>query len=254
MQKPVFKPFLILLLALLALYSCVLVPAYQIIASDLVLMDTLWFDAVDLLLQWAEIAGSGALFAFAVFGAVRGGRQELKRMLLILGGALLFKYVAAILAISIVYGTIDFTYNYGGYIAAFLIEAGLLGALLYFSCRLSEQHQAKNRATKNAAATLGIAAQQEPPLLPFTAFFERKNPLQRIVMLAMGVYTALRLATFIISDIAFSVAGVLFTAADIPVMLLYWLILILIPCFLTYLMICLLLRWAEKRAAPSNEA
>ena len=69
MSKSAFRFFMILLFAALALYSCVLVPVYQIFASDLVLMDTIWFDIVDLLLQWTEIFGTAVLFSFAVFAA-----------------------------------------------------------------------------------------------------------------------------------------------------------------------------------------
>ena len=249
MPKSIFKPFLILMLVVHALYSCVLIPLYQIIACDLVLMDTLWFDAVDLLLQWVEIAGSAVLFAFAAFSAVQWKKAYLKQTVLCLGGVLLFKYVAAIIAISVVYGTLDFTYNYSGYVAAFLIEAGLCALLTVLCYRLVLVRDARIRATQNAATTLGITVEQESPLLPFNSFFDKKNPLLRIVMLAMGVYTALRLLSFILSDIAFSIAGVLFTVEDIPPMLLYWLILILIPCFLAYLLICLLLKKAHKRSS-----
>ena len=248
MQKSVFKPFAILLFAVLAVYSCVLVPAYQVIASDLVLMDTLWFDLVDLLLQWMEIVGCGVLFAFAVFFACHQESADSKAVFLCIGGALLFKYIAAIIAISIVFGTFDFTYNYSGYIVAFLIEAGLSLLLFYLCRRHVIRTNAQNRAAQNAANTLGITVEPVIPPLPFRGFFDKQNPVGRLVMLVMGIYTALRLLTFVISDIAFSVAGVLFTAADIPVMLLYWLILILIPCFLTYLLICVLLKLAEKRA------
>ncbi|MBP3396696.1 MAG: hypothetical protein J6L87_05950 [Clostridia bacterium] len=252
MSRSAFKFFVILLFAALALYSCVLVPAYQYIVSDLVLMDTLWFDVVDLLLQWMEIFGTAVLFAFVVFAVYYPEPLGLKKLLLLLGGALLFKYAAAIIAISIVYGTIDFTYNYSGYVAAFLIEAGLCTLILLLCRKYIKKHRETNRATQNAANMLGIAAELEPPLLPFASLFDRKNPLQRTVMLSVGIFTLLRLASYILSDIAFSMAGALFTAADIPVMLVYWLILILIPCFLAYLLICLMLRFAERRLQSKN--
>ncbi|MBE6594810.1 MAG: hypothetical protein E7644_03305 [Ruminococcaceae bacterium] len=238
---------MILLFAALALYSCVLVPVYQIFASDLVLMDTIWFDIVDLLLQWTEIFGTAVLFSFAVFAACHPQPLGSKKLALLLGGALLFKYVAAILAISVVYGTIDFTYNYSGYVVAILIEIALC-ALIFFLCRrLVTRREEKKRATQNAANALGIAVEPEPSLFPFRSLFDRHNPLQRTVMLSVGAFTLLRLLSFILSDIAFSIAGVLFTAADIPVMLVYWLILILIPCFLAYLLICRLLCFAERK-------
>ena len=248
MPKSLLKFFSITMFAFFAFYSGVLVSAYHVISADLVLMDTLWYDAVDLLMQWAEIFGTALLVAFVIFAVYRHGLLPCKPLFYWMGGALIFKYVVAVIALSVVYGSFDITQDYTGYIVSLLIEAGLAAAAVYFTDKYTLIHNDQARTRQNAAAALGIPAETADPLLPFAKIFGMKNPLQRVVTIVMGIYTVARLAAFIISDIAYSMMGVTFTAADIPVMLVYWILEIFIPCFLGYLLIVFTLKQLNRKS------
>ena len=64
MSKPFLKIAALLVFPVMILYALVLVPSFEIIASDIMLMNTLLLDAVDLLMQWAEIFALILIMAF----------------------------------------------------------------------------------------------------------------------------------------------------------------------------------------------
>jgi hypothetical protein len=185
---------------------------------------------------------------FAIFAVYRYGLLACKPLFYWLGGALVFKYVVAVIALSVVYGSFDITQDYTGYIVSLLIEGGLAAAAVHFTHKYTLAHNEQARTRQNAAAALGISTEAADPLLPFAKTFGVQNPLQRVVVIVMGIYTMARLAAFIISDIAYSMMGVTFTAADIPVMLIYWILEIFIPCFLGYLLIIYTLKLLDRKA------
>ena len=246
MPKSLLKRTAILVFSIYALYSFVLVSLYHYLAADIVLMDTLWLDAADLLMQWVEVFGISVIFALLISAVYHYGVKPCRNLYLLLFGALAFKYIAAIVSLSVVYGSLDLTYDYSSYLISLLIEVGLAALMVALCHKHATAHFSRNRATLNAAKTLGVDTDTEAPLLPFQMLFDRKNLIQRAVMIGMGIFAALRLAAFIISDIAFSMAGVTFTAADIPVMLVYWVLQIFLPCFLGYLLIIFCVRVFER--------
>ena len=95
MPKSFLKAVAILVFATMALYALVLVPLFEIIACDIMLMDTLLFDAIDLLIQWTEIFALILVLAFLLIGVEKAGNaNDCRSLFLLLGGALLFKYTA----------------------------------------------------------------------------------------------------------------------------------------------------------------
>lgn len=216
-----------------AVYACVLAPLYQYLISDFVLRDTLWLDLVDLLFQYAEFFGFAAVIAFVAFALYCKAVREARGMLLLCAGAVAFKYLGTVIAISIINGSINLTGGLWEYLTAFLLELGLAAVALLLSCRLILPAVQQHRDRTRAAAVLHRTSDEDDPCFPLQGIFSRKNPAQRTLFWSMLIFTAWRLAAFVISDLSY---GVAITLADIPVMLLYWVILILLPGFLAYLL------------------
>ncbi|MBE6554813.1 MAG: hypothetical protein E7663_01070 [Ruminococcaceae bacterium] len=246
MPKPFLKLASLLIFGIYGIYTVLLVPAYQVISSDFVLMNTLWFDLVDMLMQWGEVLGICTVLTFLIAAAHQCPPKESKPLYYLIGGALLLKYAGSIIALSAVYGSFDLTLNYSGYIISLLLETAIFCFTVWKARTCTVSYYRTHRDQQNAAATLGKEVEECTPLLPFARFFDRTAPLQRAAMLSVGVTAAARLLAFIIDDIAYSMAGAIYTAADIPVTLLYWLLHILIPCFLGYLLVVVLTKKAFR--------
>ncbi len=250
MPKPFLKAAAIFVLPVILLYALVLVPAFEIIACDIMLMDTLLFDAVDLLMQWTEIFALVLILSFLLVGIAHAERlEECRTLFLLLGGALLFKYVGAVLALSVVHGSFDVTLDYSGYIVSLVLE--LLPCLLLVLLVRRHVCEATRREKElaRAAAVLGEEIPERDTALPFTALFCRQNPLQRIVYIVLGVLTAIRALAFLASEIAYAMLGFTYHLSDLPITLLYLLLLVLLPCFIGYLLLYATVKFGSKRAA-----
>ena len=215
MNKSALRLPAICLFGIFALYGCVLAPLYQYLIADIVMQNTLWLDVVDLLFQHTEIYGDALLFGFLIGAVYRYGIRDAKPMLVLCGGALAFKYVATVAAISIIYGYIDLTGGLTEYLFAFLLEAALAALAVFLAYKLAYPQR-----------------ECEADLPSFKHLFSLKNPLRAAVFFSMLAVLVWRLVAFIISDFAF---GFDLRADEIPVMLLYWLILIILPSFFGYL-------------------
>lgn len=238
MPKSFLKAAAIVVFFTMALYALVLVPLFEIVACDIMLMGTLLFDAMDLLMQWTEIFALILVLAFLLIGVwMVGNAKDCRSLFMLLGGALLFKYVGAVLALSVVHGALDITLNYGSYIVSLLLEF-IPCALLVFLMHKYVVTQAKLKKERDhAALVLGQEPEGEPLLLPFTKLFDRKNPLQEIVYITLGVVTGIRALSYIASEFAYSMLGFTYHLSDLPVTLVYLLLLVLLPCFIGYLIL-----------------
>ena len=248
MPKSFLKTAALFVFPVIALYALILVPAFEIIACDIMLMHTLLFDAVDLLMQWVEIFALALILSFLLVGVARADSLgDCRNLFYLLGGALLFKYVGAILALSVVHGSFDVTSDYGSYLLSLVLELLPCALLVWLTHRRKTADDAQKKDLARAAKTLGEVLPEESDPLPFTALFGRNNPLQRIAYLTLGVLTAIRALAFIASEIAYTMLGFAPSASDLPVMLLYFFLLILIPCFVGYLILYGAVRFAAKR-------
>jgi hypothetical protein len=71
--------------------------------------------------------------------------------------------------------------------------------------------------------------------------------LQRTVFWGIVAVLGMRTLSYLIDEIAYTVRFVGFAAKDLPVTLVYWLILIVIPCLLAYLLALGCIKLSEKK-------
>ena len=244
MKKNALRLPVIILFALLILYSCVLIPLYQFLITDAIWMNSIWLDIVDLLCQHLETVGSVSLLSFALFGVYRYGLRDAKHILLITGGALLFKYLAAVIAVSIQFGSLDLTGGLTSFFVAFLIELMIITLAVILCVRLVNPRKEAYEARKAAASKLERPF-DEKPLYPFQRIFSLKNPLQRVLFIGILNIVLWRLIAAIISEFAY---GVLLQPGDVPVILIYWFLLILLPAFYSYFLALLFLKLCHRQA------
>ena len=96
------------------------------------------------------------------------------------------------------------------------------------------------------------ALDKEPDLpqkpLPFQKLFDLTNPLQRTAFWSLIALTVLRLSSFIIGDVAYSIFfSISYTFLDVLVLLVYAVILIFIPSFCGYLLSLACIKLAERQ-------
>ena len=228
-----------------AIYSCALAPLYRFLSTDIILSDTVWWDVVDFLFNLFEVLGVAACFGFLIHGIYRYGTKKCRPLYILIGGALLFKYIASIIAISIVGGSLDLTADFTSYIVSFVIEVAELLLVILLSQRRITVLQNENQRMKAAAATLEQDFTPRGEFFPLRKLFCRNNPLQMTALFGMVAVTALRLISYVIGEIAFSLVGYGFSAKDIPIVALYALLLVFIPGFIGYLLSLGCMRLAE---------
>lgn len=244
MNKSHLRLGALVLFGIFALYGCVFAPLYQYLISDIVLQATLWLDLVDLLFQYTEFFGTAALFAFLVHAVYKNGVKGSSRMLILCGGAIAFKYLATVISISIINGSVNLVGGLTEYVFAFLLESALTFVAVYLAHRLVTPHTQRYAECRHASIVLGKPLQEHDGCFPFRRLFDRTNPVQRTLFISLVIVTAWRLAAFVISDFAY---GLAITLADVPIMVLYWVILVLVPGFLSYLLSLALFRLAMRR-------
>ena len=250
MRKNALRTPAILIFSIIALYSCVLIPLYQYLITDIVLMDTIWLDIVDLLCQHVEIIGSAVLISFGVFAIFRYRLEGAKSALLLLLGALAFKYVAAVVAVSVEFGSVDLTGGLSGYLVAFLIELAIIALAVFLSHRLITPSQIDYDTQKAASKQLGRPFSKERLYLDSKPL-SLKNPIQRILFIGILNIVVWRLAAAVISEFTY---GVLLQPGDIPVILIYWILLILLPAFYSYFLARLFFKLCNKCDPAEKEA
>lgn len=235
---------LILVFAVIALYSCFLIPLTQHVASDIVLSSTLWLDFLDLASHHAEIVGGILLLELLIFAVYRYTLSGAKKLLAIAAGAILFKYVAAIIAHSVVFGSLDLTGGLSGYVVALALEFAI-AALVLVLCTLTVTPAQKQFEARAAAAkTLNRTFDEQDPCYPFARPFGWKNPVLKATLLATLTVCLVQSAAFVISFIT----GAPMQSSDIPVLLIYELLLILLPCFYSYFIAVFFFKFCAKQS------
>jgi hypothetical protein len=214
------------------------------------MMYSIWLDIVDLLCQHIETVSTVSLLTFAIFGIYRYRLSGAKSVLLIIGCALLFKYVAAMAAVSLLFGSIDLTGGLTGYLVALLIEVALIALIVFLCVRLISPRQAAYEEKKAAAKQLDRPFGEEP-LYPAKTLFSVKNPIQRVLFIGILIVLLWRLAAALISEFAY---GVLLQPGDVPVILTYWFLLILLPAFYSYFLALFFFKLCVKQDEKANKA
>ncbi|MBE6605013.1 MAG: hypothetical protein E7639_04850 [Ruminococcaceae bacterium] len=247
MPRSFLKASALLVYPLMVIYAFLLVPAYEIIAFDITLASTLLFDGVDMLMGWVEIIVLALALALLITAVYRAGSAVRCRALyILLGGALLLKYIGSIIALSVVHGALDATLNYGSYVLSLLLELLPLALAVLLTHRYTVRTNADAAIRKKALERLSAAPEAQVDLLPFKNPFHRPNPLQKIALLALGLICAIRLLAYIMNEIAYVILGFSFKASDLPVTLLYAFLTVLLPCFIGYLLCVCTTKLAAK--------
>ncbi|MBQ9098891.1 MAG: hypothetical protein IJY50_05625 [Clostridia bacterium] len=234
MQKKDLKIPALLMFGIYILYSCALVPLYQLLSADIVLMNTIWWDVVDFLMNLFEVLGIATVIACLLYALYHYSLKACLPMYLLIGGVLLFKYIASLIAISIVGGSLDLTSDFSSFFISFALEiielvfVALLGN--YWIASLKRE----NEALEKANAALGKEFTPHNDFFPFQKPLSRTNPLQRTAFWGFVLITVFRLISYVIADVTYGLMGYGFSTEDIPVTLLYWLLLIFIPSIAGY--------------------
>ena len=246
MDKKLLRLPAIITLGIFALYGCVLAPLYQYIIFDTVLMDTLLLDVVDLLFRYAEILGGAVLFGFLSYTLYRHGLAGARPMLLLAVGAVAFKFLTTVISISIINGSINLVGGLSEYLLAFFLDLLLIGICVLIAYRRILPVVDRHRECVAAAKVLDTPYTQEDGCYPFQKLFQYANPLQRTVFWSVIWMVIWHSAAFFIDY--FSYPAPIY-ALDIVVLLVYWVVLILLPGFLGYLLSMACIKHYAKKTA-----
>ncbi len=246
MNKKELRLPALVILGVFALYGCVLAPLYQYVIFDTVLMDTLLLDVVDLLFRYAEILGGAALLGFLSYALYRYGLSGARPMLLLAVGAVSFKFLSTVVSISIINGSVNLVGGLTEYLLAFFLDLLLIGLCVLIAYRKILPAVARHRECVAAAAVLDTPYIQGDGCYPFEKLFRYANPLQRTVFWSVLVMILWHSAAFFIDY--FSYPAPIY-AIDLIVLGVYWVVLILLPGFLGYLLSIACIRLYAKKTA-----
>ena len=248
MPKSTLRFPAIFLFGIYAVYGCLLTPLMEYVITDTVLQNTILYDFLDLLYNLLEALGIASAFSFLIHGVYSFGAKALTKLYLLTGGTLLFKYVSSLIAVSIMRGSLDLTDDYTSIIVAFFIEIAECALVVFLAHRWVGGLLAESKRVAAAAQKLGTHPNATLAVFPFHHLFNRSNALQRTAFWGILTMTVLRLLSFIIGDISYSIFfSISYTFIDVLVLLVYAIILILIPSFLGYLLTLGCMRLAEHQ-------
>ncbi len=242
MNKTQLRLPAILLFCVYTLYALA-AAAYEYVATDIVLLGTLWFDAIDIVTRYVEIFGAAVLLALLVFFVYRHGARNAAPAYWLAVIALVYKYLATVLAVSLVGGAIDLTGGLVTYTVAVLMELLLAAIAVFLAHRYITPTMEQYESQVAAAKTLQQDADFPNPCYPFRTLLSFKNPVLLTLFWCIVALCVFHAASFLILFIS----GSPLLAADIPVMLIYLVILVLIPSALAYLVARGIFRFAARR-------
>ena len=249
MNRPDLRFPALMLFGIYALYGFFFVPVNLWMGSDAVLVNSLWWDVVDFLMNLFEILGICAAFGFLIRGIYRCGARQCSSLLWLVGGALTFKYLASLISVFIIGGSIDLTMEFGSFFFPLAVELAELTVLVFFTERAFSRQKEALRLRRKAKKQLDGAAPDTTDPLPPKSFFDRTNPALLAAMIAVGILTVLRLITEIVADVAYALFGAAYTLSDIPVTLFYWVLMVFLPCFIGYLFLVSCMKLPERADA-----
>ncbi|MBE6703165.1 MAG: hypothetical protein E7585_07130 [Ruminococcaceae bacterium] len=244
----------IFIFGLVTLYSCAIMPLNQYILSDVVLWyNTIWGDVMDFFAHMLETLIIAAIFGFLIHSVYAYGIKKCRPLLILVGSALLFKYIAGVFAVGFVGGIFYFPEDLISILISLLIECVEIAFVAFLSHKLISGLRQANRTRKNAAKTLDKVYTPTGEFFPIRRPFSRSNPLLRSAFWGMIAVLGFRTLTYIINEIAYTLSGALLRLHDIPILLLYWILLIFCTACAGYFLAlgCILL--AEKEAIKSRQ-
>ena len=244
----------IFLFGLMVLYSCVIMPLYQYISFDAVLSNSVLLDLIDFLANLLEPLLIATVFGFLIHGVYEYGLGHCRPLLILTGVALLLKYILGVFTVGWMGGSFYFPDDLWSLLVSLLIECAEIALVAFLAHKLISPAKEENRILKNASETLGKEYQPKTVFFPIKRPLSRKNPLLRTAFWGMIAVLGLLTLTYAIDEILFSVSGAFFTFADLPIVLLYWFLMVLVPSITGYFVAlgCILL--AHKKSAHNADA
>ena len=203
---------------------------YSYLGTDVVLQATLWFDAADLLVRYAEILGSAMLLTFLAYFVYRHGFVGAKPIILLSLGALLYKYVAVIVAVSVSVGALDLTGGLLLYAYSAMVEIALGVLNIVLSCKLITPAVAHREAQKEAMKLLNAQHDEKEALFPPKGLFRLANPINATLFWSVLALSAMHAFTFVL----YFTTGAPMFWSDVAWLLLYLVLFAVIPFFLAY--------------------
>lgn len=235
---------IVILFATVGIYACVLIPLLQFLINDVVLRNTPLIDLLDLLSRHFEIVGTVLLLELLIFAVCRYSLKDAKSLLIVATCALCFKYVGTVITYSIAFGSLDLTGGLTPYLVSFLLELTIAAAAVLCAKQLITPVKNAHLARQNAAKTLGRDFDEPDPCYPFARLFSWKNPVLKVTILCILTVFLVQSAAFVISF----VSGAPMQGSDIPVLLIYEVVLILLPCAYSYFIARLFFKLCMKKS------
>ena len=233
MPKTALRLPALILFGIHIVYGCLLIPIMEYVAADWVLLNTVLYDVLDVFLNLFEVLGALCAFGFLIRAVYAHGVKGCKSLYFLIGGSIAFKYIASLISVSIVRGSLDLTGDFASLIVAVLIELAQNAVVAWMAYRFTASRREQNVDTNGTTPP-------DAKLFTFKPLVSFQNPLKKTAFWATVILTAVRLFSFIMDDIAL---GLPYAPTDVPITLLYWLILIFIPSCVGYFALigCILL-------------
>ena len=162
-----------------ALYGGALVPILEYLQADLIFFSSVGFYLLSLFADLFDFCTLSLVIAFCIYGVYRNDRYPVPPLLSLAFGAIFFKHIAALIALSILNGSFDLTANRVSELLAVLLEIVACLLVFFAARRLIRRAEEENDEKRRAAR---ILAKDEDAVvdrfLPFSRIFRRSNPLQ----------------------------------------------------------------------------
>lgn len=232
MDSKILKQAALWLFPFAALCGFVIFPLRLYFLSDTVLSATLWLDLFDLLFHWAEPILLSLICAFLLLGVYRYGTKNIRPLILLSLGAIVFKYVAVLISDSVLMGSFDPAGAGLSALISVLAESVIAGFILLLSHIKITPRKTEEHELARAAQKLGREYRETDAFFPFKKPMDFGNPLLSCAFFGTLIIACWRTVSYIEDDLAFGQ----YQASDIPFTLLYYTLYILIPAVLGFLL------------------
>ena len=209
--------------AIVTLYVFVLAPLYVRFANDILYMTTGLPDLLSLLLALLDIAVFAIAYAVILYGVYRLPMRRVRGLLLIYGGAILYRNVVNLVMTYLTDGIPvkdEIGFDLISVLSYIVLEA-LQCALVVFIAHKVISNMRKQEEIRLAAA-VKLKKQQYTPLLesfPFDRLFSFRRPVQKAAFLIALVPMGVKVLSRIVYDLGI---GLPTSLSEVLVMLLYY--------------------------------
>ena len=225
METKLLKQSALWLFLTAALCGFVIFPLRLYFLSDTVLSSTLWLDLLDLLFQWGEPILLSLICAFFLYGVYRYGTKNIRPLIFLSLGAIVFKYAAVLISDTVLMGAFDPAGAGVSALISIFAESAIAGFILFIDHIKITPKKAEEHARANAAKKLGREYCEKQAFFPFKKLLDFNNPLLSCAFFGILIITCWRTVSFIVDDLTYGQ----YQVSDIPFTLIYYTLYVLIP-------------------------